>query len=199
MSQYDRIEHPQGINKTYVRLLCWYLFKRYHLRPIKLLLDIGAGTGDYYKTFNDLGLNAYPSFWDLEGHWTPQAEVYDYVFCKSVLEHISNTQHFLSETKRILNEGGLAIFLVPDWNSQWKSFYDDSTHIKPFTKKGLTQALTLAGFEDVKCEYFYQLPFSWGWLWWVPHMLWFFPYKYRMLCKLIRFSKERMLLGTGVK
>ncbi len=193
---YDEVEHPHGINKTYVNLLVRYLIRRFSLgKSICKLLDVGAGTGDYWQTFQAMGILSIPSTWDLEGEWDSKVTC---IFCKSVLEHIQDTQHFLSEAKRVLVMNGLAIFLVPDWNSQWKNFYDDSTHIRPFTKKGLEQAFKLVGFRDVQCEYFYQLPFTWRhrWLKWIIYILRLFPKSWSVH---IRFSKERMLLLTARK
>ena len=209
MPTYDEIEYSHGINKTYVELLCEYLRKRYELRQFNgWLLDVGAGTGDYYQTFAlKSHIHAVPTGdYDLEGDWNAYDNQYSYIFCKSVLEHIKNTQHFLSETKRVLKSGGLVIFLVPDYLSQWKNFYDDSTHVKSFTKKSITQAFLLAGFQDVKCELFYQLPFVWRYpfLKFIPFLVrTFIPdcFKYHKGRQnvLIRHSKERMLLLTARK
>ena len=197
MPTYLEVEYPK-INRRYVRELTRYIVKRFFTATGRLL-DVGSGTGDYVYFFSPFfrqteGLDV-P--FDLENEYFPYPDNhFDYVFSKSTLEHITNTQHVLLETGRVLASGGVVVFMVPDWNSQWKSFYDDSTHVKPFTKKGLMQAFQLAGFRDIKCEYFYQLPFTWrhGWLRFVPHILDLVPYGWRMCCKLLRFSNERMLL-----
>jgi len=136
---------------------------------------------------------------DFERDYFPFNSEFDWVFSKSTLEHVQNTEHMLNEVRRVLNYGGRVIFMVPDWNSQWKIFYDDPTHVKPFSKKGLEKAFKLAGFEDVKCEYFSQLPFLWDrpYLKWIPYIVSLLPHITRY--KLIRFSKEKMLLLTAQK
>ena len=203
VSNYVKVEYPQGVNQNYVYLLCEYMVKRYNLCLPGLLLDVGAGTGDYTHTFMfDFHLNALPlSETDLECDWHFPTGSAKYIFCKSVLEHIQNTKGFLKEAKRSLKRRGLAIFLVPDWNSQWRTFYDDSTHIKPFTRKGLEQAFKLAGFKDVQCEYFVQLPFTWRhrWLRWIPYLVRLLPFPTRCSIKLVKFSRERMLLLSARK
>ena len=60
-------------------------------------------------------------------------ERFDIVFSKSVIEHIQNTDHFLGEAKRLLKPEGKIVIMCPAWESQAKHFYDDYTHIKPFT------------------------------------------------------------------
>lgn len=199
--QYLRIEYPSGINRKYVLLLADYLVKRFGISVGSSLLDIGAGRGEYVYAFNALGLAANATTFPLEGNWaSTTTQAYDVIFCKSVLEHIENTQRFLFNARQALKADGLAIFLVPDWNSQWRTFYDDSTHIKPFTLPGLRQALLLAGFKHVECQYFIQLPFTWR-----HHALSWIPYLVRLLPDslkywrgkqnvLVRFSKEKMLL-----
>lgn len=218
MPTYSEVEYSE-VNWVYTRMLCQYLAEHYF--HCGSLLDVGAGRGLHVSAFNSLdcisfafGIDQEPTVpalsvrkCNLEEEKFPfPNDFYDMVFSKSTLEHISNTGHVLAETKRVLKPNGVALFMVPDWNSQWKNFYDDSTHIRPFTKKGLEQAFQLAGFRDIKCEYFYQLPFVWrhSWLKFVPHLIQLIPdkFKFRKNGKhrvLIRFSKEKMLLLTARK
>jgi len=98
--------------------------------------------------------------------------------------------------------------MTPDWRSQFKIFYNDYTHVRPFTRKGLQNALIIHGFSNVVCKYFYQLPLLWKY----PFLNTFrffiailpdsFKWKDKNQTKhikLIRFSKERMLLSVGTK
>ena len=146
---------------------------------------------------------------DLESEKLPFDDNYfDVVFTKSVIEHVFNTDHFIKEAKRVLKVNGTLIVLTPDWESQSKSFFDDYTHIKPFTKKGLKAAISQNGFKDVYCDYFLQLPFVWKYplLSFIPKALSFLPYSWRFSDKeqkksrvLIRFSQEKMLLAVATK
>ena len=90
--------------------------------------------------------------------------------------------------------------MVPDWESQHQTFYDDHTHVSPFTIVSLNDIQLLTGFEDVKVSKFRQLP-----------VVWKFPF-INYLCALIspfvpvrteikflRWSREIMLLGVGTK
>ena len=83
---------------------------------------------------------------------------FDFVYYKSVLEHVINTDNFLSESLRVLKPGGIAVFMTPDWKSQYKFFWNDYTHLKLFTQKSLQDAMIINGFKNVDCSYFLQLP-----------------------------------------
>ena len=52
--------------------------------------------------------------------------------------------------------------MTPSWvHHSWGPFYLDHTHRTPFTLQSLRDLGSLAGFENVKVEYFYQLPIVW--------------------------------------
>ena len=80
------------------------------------------------------------------------------------------------------------------------NFYDDVTHLRPFSKISLLNSHKLFAFKDCYVEKFYQLP-----------IVWKFPYlKYlcnfialfvpiRSKIKFLRFSKELMLLSVAKK
>ena len=86
---------------------------------------------------------------------------FDYVFIKSVIEHISNTDLFLSEINRLLKPGGKVIILTPDYQKQKSFFYDDYTHIKPFTLCSLKMAVQLNNFVPMIAKHFYYYKKIW--------------------------------------
>jgi SAM-dependent methyltransferase len=86
---------------------------------------------------------------------------FDYVFIKSVIEHIANTDLFLSEICRVLKPGGKVIILTPDYQKQGNFIYDDYTHIKPFTLGSLKMALLLNGFHIWRAEHFWYYKKIW--------------------------------------
>lgn len=58
------------------------------------------------------------------------------------------------------------------------------------------------GFNNVDCEKFRQLPFLWNkkWLWFISSIIAFYtPDLMKKISKLVRFSKEMMLLLTAIK
>ena len=103
--------------------------------------------------------------------------------------------------------------MTPSWEyTYWGPFYIDNTHVSPYTSHSLKTALEIRGFKNVKVIYFYQLPFLWRfpWLKVVVKMIAKLPVPYspynsvpwktsRWINKLIRFSKEVMLLAVVEK
>ena len=194
------------------------------------LLDIGCGRGDMLRGFSDAGfevkgvdispeVSAYcdpieARVADLEHDLLPYPSgTFDFVFSKSVVEHMRNPMPMLESSFDALKPGGKAVIMTPSWVHHASGpFYLDYTHVTPFTAPSLDDAMRFAGFEDVDVTHFRQLPF----LWRHPSLflaVWLFsklplPYEpmYRMSVKwpsgfnkLIRFSKEAMLLGVGRK
>lgn len=216
----------------YPQKLCSYIYKKHFKDYISKnnirnprLLDIGSGKGNHLVGFLRLGIESYgldkrkecvdilDKFkiceCDIEKEKFPfEDNFFDFVFSKSVLEHVSNTDNFLAESLRILKPGGVSVILTPDWKSQMKFFWDDYTHVKAFTRKSLQNAMKINGFSNVECNYFLQLPFIWKYpfLKFITRIISLLPDSLKWKDKeesqprkLIRFSKEEMLLAVGEK
>ena len=52
---------------------------------------------------------------------------------KSFVEHFYQPEYLFIEMSRVLKENGFLITLTPDWEDNFKMFYDDFTHKRPFT------------------------------------------------------------------
>ena len=93
---------------------------------------------------------------------------FDIVVSLAVIEHIKNVDNFLNEIARILKKGGYIFFSTPNWSCTYKNFYDDYTHVKPYTKKSLSKILSDFNFADIyivpglRNKYFWQytMPFA---------------------------------------
>ena len=199
--------------------LAQYLFNRFNMKKGYKLLDNGCGRGDFLKGFQRLGLISYGvdisefskkvlkdvEFYiaDTENGKLPfEDNFFDIIFTKSVVEHLHKPDNFMKESYRVLKPGGRIIVMTPDWKTTMYIFYDDHTHIQPYTVSAVRDLLLIHGFKNVTSEIFYQLP-----------ILWRHPYlkifsKFMQLCgpvkriysnKFIRWSRELMILGTGVK
>lgn len=217
---YDEKERPLT---NYPFELAAYLSQRFQIRPGSRLLDNGCGRGDFLYGFQKAGMEIYGTDiaenpvkgeWyskqniyggiDLENSTLPfQDNFFDVVFTKSVIEHIHKPERFLSECHRVLKPGGRIIVMVPDWHSCLYIYYDDCTHVQPYTQAGLRDTLKCFDFQEIICEKFYQLPCVWKY----PSIkivcralqLLGGPVKKIYRNKFIRFSKELMILGTGLK
>lgn len=213
----------------YPQKLCDYITKAFFMKHCdienKKILDVGSGKGNHLISFaragmSPVGLDKRSECikarndikivgCDIENQPFPfENNTFDFVFSKSVCEHVNNTEGFFRESSRVLKKGGLGLFMTPDWASQSDHFWDDYTHVRPFTRKALQNALRMNGFKSVNCEYFLQLPFIWKFpaLKFLTSILSLAPQSWKWKDKeesqfrpLIRFSKEKMLLAVGIK
>lgn len=216
---------------SFPQKLCDHIVEKYIKRHYanvqdKSILDVGCGKGNHLVAFARRGLapmgldilqesnEALDQFdvrlCDLEKDPFPfEDDSLDIVFSKSVIEHVANADNFLAQAKRVLKPGGLIILMCPDWGTQGHMYYDDYTHVKPWTRKGLQNAMKIHDFKNIEAILFRQLPALWdspsleyvadliaaitpeSWKWKdkeeSKHNEW------------IRFSKEKMLLATATK
>lgn len=219
---YDKSDYPSKLAYHLAKNYFDTEFDEAQLIVNDQLLDLGCGDGRYMQEFNNLNYKCKGidkgkfddgeyliDDFDLDKDILPFDDYsFDIVFTKSTIEHLYMTCNFLQEANRVLAKGGKIIVLTPAWEYNWKWFYDDPTHIKPFHRKGLQDALRMADFRDVKVEYFYNLPIFWklpklkflakfvrllpdDWRWkdWEQQ-------KHNIF---IRFCKEVQLLGVATK
>jgi ubiquinone/menaquinone biosynthesis C-methylase UbiE len=75
---------------------------------------------------------------------------FDGIFCAEVLEHLQYPLDALKELHRVLRPGG-RIYLATRGPSP--DFWDDYTHIRPYTPRSLAQLARIAGFKNLLIEY----------------------------------------------
>ncbi len=203
---------------TYPSKLASYLFNRFHMKTGQKLLEVGCGRGEFSKGFLDLGMEVHAidqsdfvkSFapnikfkpCDLQDGVLPyEDKSFDFVYSKSVVEHFYYPEKIMGEIFRILRPGGIAITMTPSWEENMKMFYEDYTHRTPFTPTSLRDLQTIAGFNQVNVEKFIQLPIVWQHSWMTPISKLTAMLTPNMLkkYKFVRFSKEIMLLGHGIR
>ena len=213
---YNTSEKP--ITK-YPDQLTRYLAERYGMKKGVSILDLGCGRGDFLRGFIRCGLKGFGVDQSLAARkLCPEADIirsdlaelplpyknnsFDYIYSKSVIEHFYYPERLVREIFRLLKPGGLAITMTPDWEYHYKIFYRDFTHRTPFTDVSLKNIFLIDKFDKVSCEKFYQLPFLWNSPWLLPFikiLACITPEKLGRHSKLIRFSKEVMLLCSGKK
>ncbi len=140
----------------------------------KKVLDLGSGDGSFVNVCKEEGidaipLDAYSQKIDFERDKLPfDNETFDFITLTSLIEHINNPKLILGEINRILNKDGLVIITTPNFKYCYKIFYDDPTHVKPYTKKAIERLLHMNEFKVIKTlpflvnksELFWKLPFS---------------------------------------
>jgi len=211
---YDEDSHPYN---DYPKKLCAYMFQAFGLKKGMKMLEPGCGRGEFLKNFKDLGLDVVgvdisseaADFnngldvrkCDLENESLPfDDNTFDIIYSKSFIEHLYYPEKYLEEAYRVLKPNGLLLTLVPDWESNYKIYFDDFTHRTPFTKMSLNDAYRMYGFKDVDVFKFRQLPIVWKYP--VLNQLCalialFVPVRTKN--KFLRWSRELMLVGIGRK
>jgi len=136
------------------------------------VLDIGAGRGDFVKAALKQGLDACGlelesaaiQLWSREGIpgvvgdglATPfRSGAFDLVRMKEVIEHVLEPLALVCEGRRLLRPGGILIAHVPSPYSQFypvANFWDDYTHVRPFSREGLSRLISDAGLRVVQIE-----------------------------------------------
>jgi SAM-dependent methyltransferase len=95
-----------------------------------------------------------------------QSNSADIVISLAVIEHLKDPQNFLSEIYRCLKPGGLIYLSTPNFQLDFKNFYNDPTHVRPYTPTSIAELLRLSGFKSpisfpgVRCKgiYWYRGP-----------------------------------------
>lgn len=204
---YSQKEKPKT---AYPKQLAGYLANRFDMASGMRILDNGCGRGDFLDAFGEIGLEAYGTdissacknaqTVNLESEKLPFPDgFFDVVFSKSVIEHISNCEHYMSEMRRVLKSGGVLILMVPDWKSQYKIFYEDPTHIHPYCVESVGRLLRMQMFQDSGAEIFYQLPVIWKHPFLKKLDIFQRPVRKVYQNKAYRFWREKMVLGWGIK
>jgi len=217
---YDEKIRPYS---NYSQLLCEYLADKYFKARNGKILDVGCGRGEHIEIFNKLGFDAYGvdmegvakekglkvEIVDLEKENLPYPDNYfDFLMCKSAIEHIRNVHHLLAEIYRVLKPGGKIVIMTADWKANYDIFYLDVDHKTPFMKCSLNDLLLRYDFKNVKVDYFYCLPYTWK-----SKILHIFPLfirnifridfaptvKLNPIIKQIKFSREKQIIGYGEK
>ena len=219
---YDEKRTPKT---DYPKKLISYLSESFGLQGSIKLLELGCGRGDFLFEFQNFGfeckgldrdISSVKNDYGLEVKQCDLAsdvfpyddESFDVVYHKSVLEHMYDPGNLMRETIRVLKPGGKLIILTPDWHTQWKNFFEDFTHSRPFDVIALSDLLKIYGFKNTIIEKFYQLPVIWK----IPAIKVFSKllqliinvYGGRWLTKItgikfFRWSVELMILGYGEK
>mgnify|MGYP005991855427 FL=1 len=202
---------------SYPEKLAKYLYDKYKMKNKNNLLEIGCGRGEILKSFKNFGLevegvdlstearefnkNIKVQVLDIENDILPYpSNSFDIVFSKSVLEHLSNPDRYMKEAFRVLKPKGILLTLVPDWESNYKIYFDDYTHKTPFSKLSLEHILKINDFKEVNVYKFRQLPLLWKYpkLNYLSAMIApFVPVRTKI--KFLRWSRELMLISVAIK
>ena len=88
----------------------------------------------------------------------------DILFSLAGVEHITDIGHFMSECFRVLKPKGIIYLSTPNFRYFLRDFYNDPTHVRPFTNVSLRKTVEYYGFKSVeviqsarcKVDWFYK-------------------------------------------
>jgi ubiquinone/menaquinone biosynthesis C-methylase UbiE len=211
---YDRQLKPYT---TYPQKLVSYLFNSCQMQEGMKMLEPGVGRGEHLREFEKLGLEVKGldiskeavelspdmdiDIYDADDNrWPYDENTFDLVYSKSFIEHLKNPSMYVDEAFRVLKPGGLLITLTPDWEANYKKFFDDYTHVSPFTIVSLNNIQRVSGLVNISVYKLRQLPLLWKY----PFLNYisviispFIPVRTKN--QYLRWSRELMLVGVGRK
>ena len=77
-----------------------------------------------------------------------KSDTVDIAVSLAVIEHLRDPENFISEIFRCLRPGGLVYLSTPNFQLDFKNFYNDPTHVRPYTPTSLVELLRLNGFDS---------------------------------------------------
>ena len=166
---------------TYPAKLAQKLIDHHNLPVAAKLLEIGAGRPDVLNGFRLAGLEVFGcdisrvseiackrekipfKYVNLDKEKLPYKDkTFDVVYSKSVIEHMLNPLMFVTESFRVLKPGGVLLVLTPDWEANYKTFFDDFTHVRPMSRRSMNLLLSMLDPSELNVYRFRQLPITWG-------------------------------------
>ena len=118
------------------------------------LIDLGYGDGSFLKALEKNDINSKGYDYDkinFENDKIPEdSNSIDFITCNSVIEHLNDVTNLFKEIYRVLKPQGKFILITPNFYYDYKNFYDDPTHVNPFTIEKLNSTLLLNNFKKIK-------------------------------------------------
>lgn len=146
------------------------------------LLDLGSGTGSFVNICQEKGviangIDAGTNGLNLEVEKINFSDKsYDFITMINLIEHLRNHKNIMAEIYRLLKDDGLLIILTPNFKYCYKTFYDDPTHVSPFTNNSLKKILNYYNFNEIsnvpflvnKSNFFWRNRFKYLLASWLP-------------------------------
>jgi len=143
------------------------------LKKGKKILDVGSGDKSFYNVCLKNELDACEidgkDGFNFEKDKLPyENEQFDFVVFNAVIEHLHNPDLILREINRVLKNAGILVSVTPNFKYAFRNFYDDPTHVQPYTPKSLKKILEMNNFKENyvfpflvnKHENYWKMPFK---------------------------------------
>lgn len=77
---------------------------------------------------------------------------FDIIICSHVIEHIDEPSNLLFEINKLLKKSGILFLKTPDIKIVKWNFYNDFTHVKPYSKHSLIEQIESDSIRIVRCS-----------------------------------------------
>jgi len=159
----NSLQLNQRLYNTYARIKS----KLFNKNLDGINVDLGSGDQGFTEYCKSIGVISYPydypSF-DIEKDKLPHEDSsVDFITLNAVIEHIKEPDNIFNEINRVLKNGGLVFIRTPNWQIDFKNFYNDPTHIKPYSPITLENLFRLY---NLKCCFIEPGLIEKSWFWW---------------------------------
>lgn len=155
------------------RRVVWGALWRFHfsrlIAPSDCVLDLGCGYGDFVNTVvarRRIAVDAWPGFpthvaQGVETHVGSAVDLgflddgaVNFAFASNLFEHLSQPElaTLLAALRPKLAQGGTLNILQPNYRYAFREYWDDYTHVTPWSHIGLADFLATHGFEVFSAE-----------------------------------------------
>ncbi len=137
---------------TIFKLLRYFYNKIYDDQK-NIVVDIGCGDKYLKKFFEKRNFN-YIGYdlddLDIEKDKIPlEDNSVDIIINIGLLEALQTYNNLFIEAKRVLKPDGFIYTITPNWLKDYKNFYNNPIHKKPYTPNSLKQAYLINGFKEI--------------------------------------------------
>ena len=157
-------------------------------------IDLGCGDQGFSEYLKTIGVISYPydypSFDIEKDRLEHEDDSVDFVTMNAVIEHIKNPDNIFKEIRRVLKINGLVFVRTPNWQMDYKNFYNDPTHIKPYTPTSLEETFELYNLKTIFLE---PGLIEKNWLWWQ------LPNKIKWLTASLISGGTKSIIGLSIK
>lgn len=193
-----RLDAQRRVYITFERLFEQILHRQFQGN----IIDVGSGDGSLVTVLNqqpkiktvgidiDKGIN-------FETDRLPfKTGIFDIAIMNSVIEHLYDPGHLLSEINRVLKKSGCLIIITQNFDLSHlaycdRDFYDDPTHVHPYFHKSLSHLMMMHHYKQL---------FLGVWTVNKPSMLWKLPMRLQFfICGLLPFYGNNRFAPSFLK
>lgn len=144
------------------------------LDKIQSHLDLGSGKGTFVEVCKSNGVKScgLDGAKDKVNFETDKLKFednsFDLISMINLIEHLKDSKVLMDEVKRVAKNNCILVVCTPNFRYCYKTFYNDPTHVSPYTDTSLREFLTNHGMEKVnigpmvvdKSKLFWKLNFK---------------------------------------